>query len=270
MIGLGTSLSHADSTITSILEADELGAFSADLDIWFDFSDASTVVGVQDAAISDIRNLGQAGAEYNIDAVVDEPTIDHLLMHKQSVKFNGTSNEALSLAAPYTTTGKAYTWFIVLYRPDDSNDAIIASAADGAEYFQLRGSGASIKIAKADMSSDKTITFSSTGGSTINYTYQDASDAGSNGIQVIVYNRSSTGVVNIYNHLEDYIATSTNSVVKSAADMTVGALGATSSGSITDFTGNIGEFGVFDADIGGANSKKLAGNLARKWGAATI
>ena len=264
MLGLGITLASIDSA-RIYKEVDEIK--STDLDVWFDFG---LLTGAQDSEVSAVTNLGLGGSTNNIDANVDAPTLDYVLMSRASVKFDGSSDECLELATAYTTSGKPYTWFMVLYRPDDSNDAIIASAANGAEYFQLRGSGASIKIAKADMSSDKTITFNSTGGSTVDYTYQDASDAGSNGVQVIVYRRDSSGNVYVYNHLGEHIATSTNSVVKSAGDMTVGALGATSSGSITDFTGNIGEFGIYDADITAATSQELALNLALKWSAATV
>jgi len=207
---------------------------------------------------------------YNITSNVDAPTLDYVLMPRASVKFDGTSEEALALTSTYTTTGKAYTWFIVLYRPDDTNDAIIANAVDGAEYFALRGSGGSIRIAKADMSSVRTVAFNTTGGSTVDYTYQDASDAGSNGIQILIYNRNSSGVIKIYNHLGQYIATNSNAHVKEAANMTVGSLGGTSSSSLADFNGNIGEFGIYDEDITAANCIELAKNLAIKWGAALV
>ena len=268
MLGLGTSITSIDCA-QIYKEADEFGN-AADLDVWFDFSTLSPSQPHGDEVQYGVTNLGAGGATYNIDSIVDEPTVDRLIFGRSSVRFNGTADEALVLASAYTTTGKAYTWFLVLFRPDSTNDAVIASAADGAEYFQLRGSGASIKVAKADMSSDKTITLDSTSGSTVDYTYQDASVSGSNGIQVIVYNRTSAGVVNVFNHLGQKIAVNSNSVVKSAADMTVGALGATSSGSITDFTGHMGEFGVFDSDIGLLISAELAKNLAVKWGASLV
>jgi len=267
MLGLGTSITSIDCA-QIYKEADEFGN-AADLDVWFDFSTLSPSQPHGDEVIA-VTNLGAGGATYNIDSIVDEPSVDRLIFGRSSVRFNGTPDEALVLASAYTTTGKAYTWFLVLYRPDSTNDAVIASAADGAEYFQLRGSGASIKVAKADMSSDKTITLNSTSGSTVDYTYQDASVSGSNGIQVIVYNRTGTGLVNVFNHLGQKIAVNSNSVVESAADMTVGALGATSSGSITDFTGHMGEFGVFDSDIGLLISAELAKNLAVKWGASLV
>ena len=269
MLGLGTSITSIDCA-QIYKEADEFGN-AADLDVWFDFSTLPSSIadgGEVDAA----TNLGAGGATYNIDSNVDVPTLDRSRagFGRSSVQFSGTADEALVMASAYTTTGKAYTWFLVLYRVDGDNDAVIASAADGAEYFQLRGNGASIKVAKADMSSDKTITLNNDSGGTVDYTYQDVSVSGSNGIQVIVYNRTSAGEVNVFNHLGQHIAVNTNSDVKSAADMTVGALGATSSGSITDFTGHIGEFGVFDSDIGLPISEELARNLAVKWGASLI
>jgi len=272
MLGLGTTLASIEPA-RIYKEADEFSNAS-DLDIWYDFSTLGLGYGgsaSQDDEIAAYTNLGASGSTNNIDSNVDAPTFDLVNMSPRgSIKFDGSSHEALIPAAAYTTTGKAYTWFMVLYRGDDSNDAIIANAANGTEYFQLRGSGASILVSKADMSANKTITFSSTGGGSTNYTYQDASDAGSNGIQVIVYNRTSAGVVNVYNHLGQFIATSTNAVVKSGADMTFGALGGSSGSGIVDFHGNIGEFGIFDADIGLSDSQELAKNLAKKWGAATV
>ena len=265
MLGLGTSITSIDSA-QIYKEADEF-ADAAELDVWFDFG---LLTGAQDSEVTAVTNLGIGGSTYNIDANVDVPTLDYVLMHRPSVKFDGSSNEALELASAYSTTGKPYTWFIVLYRAEDSNDVIISNALDGAEYFSLRGNGSSIRVAMADMSSDRTIAFNSTGGGTVNYTYQDASDADSNGIQIIVYNRNSSGVVKVYNHLGQFITTNSNAHLKAAADMTVGAIGGTSSGSLADFNGNIGEFGMFDADIDIVNCVELAKNLAIKWGAAIV
>ena len=87
---------------------------------------------------------------------------------------------------------------------------------------------------------------------------------------MLVYNRNSSGVVKVYNHLGQFITTNGHAHIKEAANMTVGALGGSSDGSITDFNGNIGEFGVYDADIGSAQSIVLAKELATKWGASQV
>ena len=265
MLGLGITAASIDSA-RIYREADEFDN-AADLDVWFDFG---TTTAAQDAEISSYTNLGAGGATYNITSNVSAPTYDYINMNRGSIKFDGSGNEALVLDSAYSSTGKAYSWFMVLYRPDDSNDVALSDAADGDEYFQLRGGGASVKIAMADMSSDKTVSWGSTGGGTVAYTYQDASDAGSNGIQVIVFTRDSNGDVDVYNHFGQHIATSNNAVIQSAANITIGALGGTSSGSLGDLIGNIGEFGIYDAWIGVTDAQQLALNLATKWGAALV
>ena len=169
MLGLGITAASIDSA-RIYREADEFDN-AADLDVWFDFG---TTTAAQDAEISSYTNLGAGGATYNITSNVSAPTYDYINMNRGSIKFDGTGNETLVLDSAYSSTGKAYSWFMVLYRPDDSNDVVLSDAANGDEYFQLRGGGASVTVSDGAPSSPSAgdLWYESDTGNTIVY-YDD-------------------------------------------------------------------------------------------------
>ena len=254
MLGLGNSLTSIYSG-TIYKELSEL-ANSADLDIHFDFS---TLTGAHGDAVAAATNLGAAGSGKNINAKNGTPTLDTVTMSRNSVSFDGT-DDILKMAAAYTTTGKAFTFFIVFNKLDDTNDVAVANAFNAEEdYFIIKDSGNDIAT-RFNGETGVTIGMDSTTSSTINYSYTSTHNG------VLVIQRVGSGAVEIYADNGLYVAKKSNAATKAGADFTLGAIGGTTSGSLADMGGTIGEVGIYDTALSDADAIILAQELSRKWG----
>ena len=245
MLGLGNSLTSIYSG-TIYKELSEL-ANSADLDIHFDFS---TLTGAHGDAVAAATNLGAAGSGKNINAKNGTPTLDTVTMSRNSVSFDGT-DDILKMAAAYTTTGKAFTFFIVFNKLDDTNDVAVANAFNAEEdYFIIKDSGNDIAT-RFNGETGVTIGMDSTTSSTINYSYTSTHNG------VLVIQRVGSGAVEIYADNGLYVAKKSNAATKAGADFTLGAIGGTTSGSLADMGGTIGEVGIKPEKITDEQLKKV-------------
>ena len=255
MLGLGTTIASIDSG-QIYKELSELANY-ADLDIHFDFSTITGLVHGDDFEAA--TNLGAAGSGKNIDGKNGTPTIDTTTMSRNSVSFDGT-DDILTMAAAYTTSGKAFTFFIVFNKVNDSNDLAVANAVNSDEdYFIIKDDGNDVQT-RFNGEDAVSIAMDSTSNSTVNYSYTSTY----NGVMVI--RRESNGVVEIFVDNGVFAARKANTAVKAGADFTLGAIGGTTSGSLADMGGTIGEVGIYDVGLSDANAIILAQELSRKWG----
>ena len=256
MLGLGTVVTSIDSG-QIYKELSELSNY-ADLDIHFDFS---TLTGAHGDEVTAVTNLGKTGANNDIDSNEGTPLLDRTTLSRSCVVFDG-SNEVLDLANSYTTTGKPCTFFIVFQRDDVSNDYVVANADDGAtDFVRFTASGGTDQTTMAgeDAVSTNTNNTNPTGTS-INYTQVI------NVPTVIAFRRDTAGSIALYADNGLFIAQKTNAAIKAAANFTLGAIGGTTSGSLADLTGYIGEVGLYDADISEEEIITLTKELSTKWG----
>ena len=252
MLGLGTSATSIDSG-TIYKELSEL-ANSADLDVHFDFS---KLTGTHGDAVAAAANLGQA--DVTIDAKNGTPTLDTTTMSRNSVSFDGT-DDILKMSGAYTTTNKAFTFFIVFNKLDDTNDVAVAAAYNSEEdYFIIKDSGNDIAT-RFNNETGVTIGMDSTANSTINYSYTSTYNG------VLVIQRVGSGAVEIYADNGLYVAKKSNEATKAGATFTLGAIGGTTAGSLADMGGTIGEVGIYDTALSDADAIILAQELSRKWG----
>ena len=255
MLGLGTSVTSIDSG-QIYQELSELSNYT-DLAIHFDFS---TLSGDHGSEVTAAGNLGGAGASSNISSNSGTPLLDrNKLGGRASVAFDG-NDDILIIDRPFPSTAKDFTFFIVMQRADVSNDYAIAGSSDGVtDYIRFTASGGSIQTVMEEKDAVTTTT-SNTNGSTVDYT--QVADVPT----VLVFRRAEEGELYIYADNGLYIAAKTNEAMLAAAKFTIQAIGGTTSGSLSDFTGNIGEVGMYDADIGEESAIILSKELSTKWG----
>jgi len=262
MLGLGTSLSTQIAG-SSYKELSELNNY-ADLDVHFDFS---TLTGTHGATVSlPIANSSTAGtpSNFNITSLTATPTLDLSTMGKASVAFD-SSEEILNMAAAYTTSGKAFTFFIVVHRSDTTNDMTVASTTvtdtgEPDDYIRFMGAGGDVTIALENKAAVAVAT-DSTGGTTTDYT----AIADRNMVYVIRRN-ASPGSVFIYGDAGLYIAAKATGPMQLGATFELGHIGGTTAGSYADLIGNIGEVGLYDVALTAADTIILAKELSNKWG----
>ena len=254
MLGLGTAVTNIDSA-NIYKELSELNNY-ADLDIHFDFS---TIEGTNGIDVTAVKNAGQAGVTNTIDSAEGTPYLDTITLSRHCVAFAG-SDDILDFNTSYTTSGKPCTFFIVIQRIDVSNDYVVANAHDGAtDFVRFTASGATIQTAMAGETAVSTNT-NSTAQSTIDYTQVAQVTT------VLAFRRVTNGSIYFYADNGLYIAAKSNAAIKAAANFTLGAIGGTTSGSLADLTGYIGEVGLYDADIGEEAIITLTKELSTKWG----
>ena len=165
MLGLGAS-STSIASANIYKELSELENY-ADLDIHFDFS---LLTGANGDEVTAVTNLGAGGATYNIDSNVTTPLLDTTTLSRNSVLFN-TSNDVLNMAAEYTTTGKAYTLFVVFQKDDTSKDVVIS--ADGNDnYLKIQHNNIELK---QGTNSNFSITTNNTSNTSANYSFVNGS-----------------------------------------------------------------------------------------------
>ena len=103
-------------------------------------------------------------------------------------------------------------------------------------------------------------TLNSTSGSTVNYTQVAQVPS------VLVIRRDTAGVLFVYADNGLYIATKSNTAMKAAATFSLLTIGGTDAEGAADFTGHIGEIGIYDVDIAEKNALILTRELSTKWG----
>ena len=264
MLGLGASLS-LPAIEEPYKELSELNNYS-DLDVHFDFSVLPDAHGTEITAATNLATGAGTPSNYNITSNTGTPLLDRSTMSLPSMAFDG-SDEVLNMTAAYTTTGKAFTFFIVMQRGDVTNDYTVASATAGGspsvpdDYIRFMTSGTVVHLALQNQTVvGITTNNTNPSSSTINYTAVEDVN------MVYVINRNATGEVAIYSDNGLYIAFKDNGPMKAGATLEIGHIGGTEAGDLADLTGNIGEVGLYDADIGAANSIILAEELSKKWG----
>jgi hypothetical protein len=249
MLGLGTSATSIDSA-NIYKELSELANY-ADLDLHFDFSLLS---GVDSSEVTAATNLGAGGATYNIDSNDVTPLLDTTTLSRNSVLFN-TNNDVLNMANEYTTTAKAFTFFVVFQKDDTSKDVFISSGS-AANYIKIQSVSSELSLGS---SSAVTVSHNSTANTTIDYTIVSEVPT------VFVYTRDSAGVIRVFADNYLWIATKANAAAKAGATLALQHIGGTAE-SDADVLGNIGEIGLYDTQLSNANAGVLAKELSTKWG----
>jgi hypothetical protein len=249
MLGLGAS-STSIASANIYKELSELENY-ADLDIHFDFS---LLTGANGDEVTAVTNLGAGGATYNIDSNVTTPLLDTTTLSRNSVLFN-TSNDVLNMAAEYTTTGKAYTLFVVFQKDDTSKDVVIS--ADGNDnYLKIQHNNIELK---QGTDSAFSITTNNTSNVSVNYSFVNEVPT------CIVVSRQAGGNINVYADNGFKIAGKANAAAQAGANFAVQEIGGTAE-SANDLLGNIGEIGLYDANLTEAKCLVLARELSTKWG----
>ena len=251
MLGLGTSLTSIDSA-NIYRELSELENYS-ELALHYDFS---LLAGAHEARISSVTNMVQPGGAFDITSVIGAPTVDaSTAFSRKSVKFDA-ADEILNMDSEYTTAGKAFTFFIVFNKADVSNDLAVSSAAN-ANSIKLEEDVITMQLGS---SSAFTIDHGSTAGGTVDYEIQASTPT------LFLVRRNNSGHVFIYADNFIYIALKSNAAAKAGETFAIQHIGGTEEGTIADFTGNIGELGIYDLEIDIHNIEILMKELCTKWG----
>ena len=250
MLGLGISSTSIDSA-NIYKELSELANY-ADLDLHYDFYISPEADG---AEVTSASNLGQ-GSSLDITSNTGAPTLDaSTAFSRRSVKFDA-ADEILNMEAEYTTTGKAFTFFIVFNKADVSNDLTVSSASN-ANSIKLEEDVITMQLGS---SSAFTVDHGSTAGSTVDYEIQASTPT------LFLVRRNGSGHVSVYADNFIKIGSKTNVAARAGATFAIQHVGGTEEGTIADFTGNIGELGVYDLDIGETNIEVLMKEICKKWG----
>ena len=251
MLGLGTSLTSIDSA-NIYRELSELDNYS-ELVLHYDFS---LLAEAHEARITSANNLGQGGGSFDITSVTNAPTVDaSTAFSRKSVKFDA-ADEILNMNSEYTTTGRAFTFFIVFNKADVSNDLTVSSASN-ANSIKLEEDVVTMRLGS---SSAFTLDHGSTAGETIDYEIQPSTPT------LFLIRRNEGGTVFIYADNYIYIAKKGNDAAKAGLNFAIQHIGGTEEGAIADFTGNIGELGVYDLNMEPHNVEILMKELCKKWG----
>ena len=259
MLGLGTTLA-CQPTALIYKEPDKIGSEAPK--IWFKFDE---LTGAHGDAVESATNLGALGADYNIDSVAGEPTLDTTTMSRRSVAFDGT-DDILNMAADFETSGKVFTMFWVGQRADTSNEFLFAS--------QAATSNVPDDYIRQASATQFNIEFNNEGAVAVNTNNVDFTGDGSNDTYslvaetptVYVIRRASAGNIVIFADNGIKIATKGNAAIKAGDDLRLGRIGGTTEGSYIEMEGNIGEFGIYNVDIGNDACIELSKELSRKWG----
>ena len=253
MLGLGTSVTSVDSG-QIYKELSELVNY-ADLDIHFDFS---TLTGDHGDGVDTVANLGVTAVTNRIDSANGAPTLNRTSLSRACVDFpnSGDNDNILDMAADYTTTGKAMTFFIVFQWDAASAQTFIANADDSDDDYLNLTTGGRLTWKMAGGSSSGVVTSNTNGGS-ISYT------PALNTPTVYLIQRTVSGDCNFYadNNLLIAVLGDTGD-----ANFTLGAIGGTTAGTTDDFNGKVCEVGLYDTDIGDDNLPILLESLCTKWG----
>ena len=156
----------------------------------------------------------------------------------------------------YTTTGKAFTFFIAFNKADTSNDLTVSSASN-ANSIKLEEDVVTMQLGS---SSAFTIDHGSTAGGSIDYEIQASTPT------LFLVRRNGSGHVFIYADNFIYIGSKTNAAAREGETFAIQHIGGTEEGTIADFTGNIGELGVYDLEVDVNNIEILMKELCKKWG----
>ena len=250
MLGLGASATSIASA-NIYKELSELANY-ADLDIHFDFS---LLTGANASEVTAVTNLGQ-GSSLDITSNTGAPTLDaSTAFSRKSVKFDA-SDEILNMEAEYTTTNEAFTFFIVFNKADVTNDLTVSSASN-ANSIKLEQD-----VITMQLGSDNTFTVNhgTTSAGTVDYEIQASTPT------LFLIRRDAGGTVFIYADNFIFIAQKGNAAAKAGDNFSIQHIGGTEEGTISDFTGNIGELGLYDLDIESAPAEILMKELCEKWG----
>lgn len=261
MLGLGNNI-----TIPMPKVYEELSNLEnyTDLDVHFDFS---KLTGSHGDEVTTVTNLGAGGSDYDIDANDGAPTVDHTTLSNTSVSFpnSGDGDNFLHLKAPYVTSGKPMTLFFVIRKDTTVNEFLLASTKDSSmtDFVKITGSGSNSNVAtQYDGASSVTTNIANTNpsGATTAYTVV----TGVTSIIVIRRVAAEDGRTYIFADKNLYIARATTGT-QTGADFQFGAIGGTTAGTNNDWNGNLGEIGIYDADIGLDNIELLLQSLCAKW-----
>jgi len=252
MLGLGTSVTSIDSGQV-YKELSELSNYG-DLDIHFDFS---TLTGDHGDAVTSVANLGDTGLTNRINSAEGAPTLDRTSLSRACVDFpnSGDNDNILDMTASYTTSGKAMTFFIVFQWDATGNQVLVADADNSyADYITLGPVGVRIALAGGSASA---VAFNNTNNSTVSYTPEV------NTLTVYLIQRLSGGDLNFYADNGIFVAALADT---GDATFKLGAIGGTTSSTLTDFNGKVCEVGLYDTDISDAGIANLLESLCTKWG----
>ena len=257
MLGLSTSF-YPQPLIYK--KPDEIG--SEVPAIWFAFDE---LTGDNDSAVEEATNKGGAGGDYNVNSVAGEPTVDTTTMSRKSVHFDGT-DDILNMAADYETSGKAFTMFWAFQRADTSNEFLFASQAANSSVPDDFVRQASATQFNFDLNNEGAVAVNT---NNVDFTGDGSNDtyslvAGTPTVYVI--RRATAGNIVIFADNGIKIATKGNAAIKAGDDLKIGRIGGTTEGSLIELNGNIGEFGIYNIDIGNDDCVELSKALSRKWG----
>tara|TARA_R110002020_G_scaffold464671_1_gene685537 strand:- start:1133 stop:1924 length:792 start_codon:yes stop_codon:yes gene_type:complete len=258
MLGIGTSVTSIDPG-QIYKELSELESY-ASLAIHFDFS---TLTGVHGSEVTAATNLVAGGSAFNISTNSGTPSLDRNgFGGRSSVAFQ-TGGDYLNLGREFTSSNKSFTFFVVLQRDDTEDLAIIGSSeSEGiTNYIKFIASGTRIETVMGEEETGEATTLNSTSGSTVDYTQVAGVPS------VLVIRRETNGVLHVHADNGLYIAGNDSGGMKSATNFRLLTIG----GNVghhpsTTYDGNIGEVGIYDADIGVQRAITLSKELSTKWG----
>ena len=263
MLGLGTILA-CQPTALIYKELSELANW-ADLDVWFDFSTMSIADGAEVDTFANAATGAGTPSDYNITSNAGTPKASYLALSRASIGFDGT-DDILNMANDYETSGKAFTIFLVYQRADTTNEFLLSSqeAEENVPSDYIRQSSATQLQIKFDNESAVAVNTNNVDftGDGSNDTYTFAAGVPT----VFVIRRASAGNIVVFADNGIKIATKGNAAIKAGSNLKLGRIGGTTEGSFIEMEGNIGEFGIYDADIGNDACEILSRELSRKWG----
>jgi len=227
--------------------------------LWYKFDEiqASSPGGISHGDIfpTETFSLNSAG-EYAlpISGASGTPKIDMFNMHRQSVVYDGTDDASLFAATAISTDGKAGAILIVFKKSDGNNDVIVSETdtdANGSFGVKLTGTNNANVSMRMGSSYGTAKTFALTNNITPG---QDA---------MLLISRNSSGHTFIYtqNGLEVQ-----NTANPDVLDMPkFGPMRRIGGAASADYTGQIGEFALWNDFIDSTQAAAIIASIKEKW-----
>ena len=189
-----------------------------------------------------------------ISANSGTPSIDLFNMHRQSVTYDGTDDACLIAATPVSTDGKAGAILIVFKKSDGNNDVIVSETdtdANGSFGVKLTGTN----NANVSMRMGTTYNVAKTFALTNNITPgQDA---------MLLISRNSSGHTFIYTQNGLEVQNTANADVLAMPKF--GPIQRIGGAASADYTGQIGEFALWNDFIDETQAKAVIASIKEKW-----
>jgi len=230
-------------------------------------TDATSIVLADATAAGTVSNVAltftSAADSYDLSQETGTPSLNigYNTTNKRSVSFDG-GNDVLVTKAVYTTAGKPMTILLVCHNENISggNDYVIANAGDDEDiaHIRFRDGGGSVQCKWNAEKSTVTTPTNNTSGTTSSYTMANDTN------MAVVFRRDSDGKLYMYADDVGIIAKKSNTNNDTPANFVFGAIGGTSE-TTADYEGFIGEFALYDVDLGEAKILTMLEEMCKKW-----